>query len=73
MKDFEPVGYGYGRGREQLYCSLQCKTKRNLEKHQEKRCQRYGELKNAGANSYQANFGSKSILRYQQVLDAIKK
>lgn len=73
LKDFEPTGFGYGRGRKQLYCSLPCKTKRNLEKQQDKRRERYAALKVAGADSYMADAGSKSLFRFEAVMNDLKK
>lgn len=72
-KDFEPVGYGYGRGREQMYCSLPCRNRNNLDKAQAKRVKRYHELKEAGADAYMADAGSKSQVRFDQVMSDLKK
>jgi hypothetical protein len=72
-KDFEPSGYGYGRGREQLYCSLPCKQRNNMDKAQEKRAKRYHELKASGADAYMADAGSKSQVRFDAVMADLKK
>lgn len=70
-KDFEP-SVRHGRGAEQIYCSMPCKQRNNMDKQNEKRKKRYQELVDAGANSYQATYGSTSTIKYAHVLIELK-